>query len=591
MILSFRWIDSDTHNVDWEWGEFATSSNQNTLGYNETFTINVTHAGQTLHAFCGIHPTIQATIYVAPSNLTHFRNDYTSGDSRKLRCVSYHFNTQDEGRAGTAVKSWGPSNDRLYSNSLDWGGERNYCTADGQVTGECRASFGTGNTRFAYSFSDTASTDQVVNFGTALTSHEECADRCYAHEECLGFAIWDQASGTSPSMPAGTCAMFRQCSSAELVNENWLERQSSYVKIRWPDFTPKTVHTSKMCIASTETGILDWTLTDFPPTVPECEAWCKQNHPSTEIIRIDNWGRCTCFTMEGCSTIEERVTYAGTGSPTIPQGNGAAMLYELDTPSPTVSPTVSPTAHPSVSPTSHPSMSPTVSPTGHPSVSPTVSPTGHPSVSPTVSPTGHPSVSPTGHPSMSPTVSPTDHPSVSPTDHPSVSPTVSPTDHPSVSPTGHPSASPTGHPTKSPTYTGQTYSPTDHPSMSPTDHPSVSPTVSPTDHPSVSPTVSPTDHPSASPTDHPSVSPTDHPSVSPPTNAPSTNPTVSPTIPTSTPSKSTLDKILDNLGITETDFIIGAISVVLLLLLVIRGIVPKIFSSGSVESAYIPIQF
>ena len=76
--LSFVWTGSDTHNVAWQWDVFPTSSDENTLGHNETFTIDVSHAGQTLHAFCGIHPSMQATINVAPT-LSYSPTQYTSG--------------------------------------------------------------------------------------------------------------------------------------------------------------------------------------------------------------------------------------------------------------------------------------------------------------------------------------------------------------------------------------------------------------------------------------------------------------------------------------------------------------------------------
>jgi len=63
--VTFTWTGSGTHNVAWQNGVFPTSANSNTQGHVVEVIIEQSMAGQTLEAFCGIHPSIQATIAVS----------------------------------------------------------------------------------------------------------------------------------------------------------------------------------------------------------------------------------------------------------------------------------------------------------------------------------------------------------------------------------------------------------------------------------------------------------------------------------------------------------------------------------------------
>lgn len=64
-ILSFRWTGSSSHTVAWTAGPFQTSPVSNTLGHTVNYTVGLAQLGDTLNAFCSIHPSMTATINVA----------------------------------------------------------------------------------------------------------------------------------------------------------------------------------------------------------------------------------------------------------------------------------------------------------------------------------------------------------------------------------------------------------------------------------------------------------------------------------------------------------------------------------------------
>lgn len=63
--LSFRWTGSSSHTVAWQAAAFQTSPVSSTLGHTQNYTIGLPQLGQTLNAFCSIHPSMTATINVA----------------------------------------------------------------------------------------------------------------------------------------------------------------------------------------------------------------------------------------------------------------------------------------------------------------------------------------------------------------------------------------------------------------------------------------------------------------------------------------------------------------------------------------------
>lgn len=147
-------------------------------------------------------------------------------------------------------------------------------------------------------------------------------------------------------------------------------------------------------------------------------------------------------------------------------------ILQIDTQSPTQSPTSGLTS----SPTDPPTSSPTAPPTKIPTLPPTRSPTGLPTRSPTYLPTSRPTLSPTS--TLTKTASPTS------TQQQTSSPTISPSRSPTFSPTKSPTLYPTRSPTTLPTLSSTTQ-PTTKPSSSPkpsTSFPSISiPTLQPED--------------------------------------------------------------------------------------------------------------
>ena len=148
-------------------------------------------------------------------------------------------------------------------------------------------------------------------------------------------------------------------------------------------------------------------------------------------------------------------------------GSDCSVIVEVETESPTTSPSEQPTLNPTQLPTLSPSKTPTASPSDQPTLRPTQLPTPSPSKTPTSTPSQTPSMKPTQIPTPSPSKTPT----ASPSDQPTLSPTQLPTPSPSKTPTASPSDQPTLNPTQLPTP-----SPSKTPTASPSDQPTLSPT-------------------------------------------------------------------------------------------------------------------
>jgi len=188
------------------------------------------------------------------------------------------------------------------------------------------------------------------------------------------------------------------------------------------------------------------------------------------------WSMTYCDVKTDCTTDDRDCLNGGTVYGQHLHGCYCACAHswsgdncEIDTFSPTPSPTYSPSLSPTEMPTETPTRDPTPIPTQTPSIAPTDIPTQSPSQAPTETPTKTPSQTPTEAPSKTPSEAPTEAPTKIPSQAPTETPTTIPSEIPTKIPTDTPSQIPTERPSQIPS---------EKPSTNPTFY--IPPTMTPT---------------------------------------------------------------------------------------------------------------
>ena len=254
-------------------------------------------------------------------------------------------------------------------------------------------------------------------------------------------------------------------------------------------------------------GFRHFRKTGFSHTFAKAQPW--------KIIANTQWGATSTSPVYG-NALHCPVTVGG-GGPFILSNEA-----DINTPTPTGTPTKTPTATATSTPTSTPTATPTATPTSTPTSTPTETPTDTPTQTPTDTPTATPTNTPTPTPTDTPTPTPTNTPTPTPTNTPTLTPTDTPTQTPTATPTSTPTATPTSTPTATPTST-PTATPTNTPTSTPTSTPTATPTNTPTSTPTSTATSTPTATPTSTPTDTNTPTPTNT-----PTNTPTATPTRTP---------------------------------------------------------------
>lgn len=70
-VLRFMWTGTSTHTVGWQNSVFTTSAASSTQGHTVEYTIQPSHAEQTLVAYCTIHPSMTETVIVGAGSTTN----------------------------------------------------------------------------------------------------------------------------------------------------------------------------------------------------------------------------------------------------------------------------------------------------------------------------------------------------------------------------------------------------------------------------------------------------------------------------------------------------------------------------------------